>query len=514
MPPPTSPTAPAPSEPAAKTPTVTVKPKKRSSSARKKKPTPKAATPENKQKTPAGSKVEEVEMLVPGQSPEVKPQLPVLETATDASPKKAAKKTMTEMVHEAIKALKDRTGSSQIAIQKYILGTWPQDENNTFRSRLSQALKKGIKGGHFAKVKASFKISSEWTKKEKARHSKEAVRKAAEKKKRDQVSQTKKHEDEAKRIEAMSASLSQEELDELKHKHELKVERQRQKDEVVRKAKEKLERLKRRRFPMEDTRLHEEDKELGISSNAKRRPAIPYFFQIARDSKTTSQTPSRCDAMDVDTRGLVPDLLQIYHFFRGDVRFCDLTGKKLVCDFSLSHLIYAVDEVLMGNARKSKLVPPLLQHLFLCCLSLLTAPVHDGETKEQAQLSKDLEELSEALNPASWSEICIMYMECMDRYYKSPASQDPSVLQPGVTDVSYLFRVTQTPDLTSSPKDIPDGYFGYFGNPKSALARAFDKLNRQDVWTLQAEELLALLRALTDDVMATRPDIMVEISDR
>lgn len=444
------------------------------------------------------------------------------DTATNGN---KAKKTMAEMVHDAILALKDRTGSSQIAIQKYILATFPSvDDNNTFRSRLGQTLKKGVASSHFQKVKASYKISPEWIKKAKAKRAKEIVRKAAEKKKRDSANQAnsnKKQDADAKKnresvSESMKESMTQEELDEIQRKHDLKMERQRLKEEMARKEKEKQERLKRRRFPMEDTRLHEEDKEFGITATVKRRPAIPYFFQIVRDSKSTAQTPSRCDAVDFDNRGLVPDLLQVYHFFRGDVRFCDLTEPKMVCDFTLSNLIYSVDEVLSGNARKSKLVPPLLQHLFLCCLSLLTAPAFAGDTREQKQLSRDLEELADALSPASWPEICIMYMECMDRYYKSPASQDPSVLPPGRTDVSYLFRVSDTLSTAPVPPGaaVPDGYFGYFGNPKSTLAKAFDKLNRQDVWTLQADELMALLRALTDDVIATRPDIMVEISGR
>lgn len=471
----------------------------------------------------------------------------VLESATGTAPitdninndtvaanSNRSRMTTTEMVHEAILALKDRTGSSQIAIQKYILATWPHiDDNNSFRSRLGQTLKKGIAISRFQKIKASYKVSADWIKKQKAKRAKDAMQKAAEKKKRDianlEASKKQQYDNESAKNQRdgladtlMKEAMTQEELDELKRKNDLKEERQRLKEEMARKEKEKAERLRRRRFPMEDTRLHEEDKEFGVTTTVKRKPAIPYFFQIARDSKSTAQTPSRCDAMDVDTRGLVPDLLQVYHFFRGDVRFCDLMEPKLVCDFTLSHLIYAVDEVLIGNARKCKLVPPLLQHLFLCCLSLLTAPAAQaGDTREQRQLSRDLEELADALSPASWPEICIMYMECMDRFYKSPASQDPSVLVPGMTDVSYLFRVTDALALSSTSSlstlnsaVVPQGYFGYFGNPKSTLAKAFDKLNRQDVWTLQADELMALLRALTDDVIATRPDVMVEISGR
>jgi len=514
--------APDPSAPAAATPAASSKAKKRSSSGRKKKPTPKASP---QSKTPVSSKVKDAEMAgtsaAAPQAPETKSMRESAQKTTPAktTPSRKGKKTMTEMVEEAIRALKDRTGSSVPAITKYIVATYPQHENNTFRSRLSQALKRGVKMVHFAKVKASYKISAEWTKKEKQKKAREATKKIAEKKKKTQSSQKNKNVDEAKRIESLSKSMSPEELEELKQRHEIKLKKQKLKEEVERKAKERLERLRRRRFPMEDTRLHNEDKEFGLAppKGVKRRPGLPYFFQIARDSKSTAQNPSRCDAVDNDSRGLAPDLMQVYHFFRGDVSFCDLTDKKMVCDFRLSHLIYATDEVLLGNAKKSRMIPPLLAHLFCVCLSILTNPVGDGttESREQTQLNKDLKELGAALNSASWPEVCCMYMECMDRYYKSPSSQDPSVLKGGVTDVNYLFRLTHTPDFTQhSVGDIPDGYNGYFASKKSTLAKAFDKLNRHDSWTLQAEELLALLRALTDDVLATRPDITVEISER
>lgn len=509
-----------PPAPTVQTPAPSSAKKKRSSSGRKKRPTPKASTP-----SAASDKVEHMEVMdtsvAAAAAPSVKSNLEAAVTikkpATAASRK--GKKTMTEMVEEAIKALKDRTGSSVPAITKYIVSTYPQDENNTFRSRLSQALKRGIKLAHFQKVKASYKISSEWTKKEKQKKARDVSRKLAEKRKKAQFNHKNKIVDEAARLAKLARNLSPEELDELNQRNEVKIQRQKAKEELERKAKEKLERLRRRRFPMEDTRLHNEDKELGIAppKGVKRRPGLPYFFQIARDNKSSAQNPSRCDAMDQGSRGLPNDLMQVYHFFRGDVSFCELTEKKMVCDFRLSHLIYATDEVLLGNAKKSKLVPPLLTHLFCVCLSILTNPVGDGstESREQIQLNKDLKELGAALTAASWPEVCCMYMECMDRYYKSSASQDPSVLKPGYTDVQYLFRVTHTPDLSKPAFDeIPDGYNGYFANEKSTLAKAFDKLNRYDSWTLQGDELMALLRALTDDILATRPDITLEIAER
>lgn len=448
------------------------------------------------------------------------PSNSVLETATGTTtttttdtPTKKPKRTFNEMIVEAIRALKDRTGSSQIAIQKYILSEWTEIvDNPTFRSRMGQTLKKGIKSGQFQRIKASYKISAEWTKKERQRKSKDATKKLAEKKKRDQASQQKRNEKEAQRIEDLKKTLSPEELEELKLKHEAKVEKQRAKEEVIRKAKEKAERLRRRRFPMEDTRLHLEDKELGLAppKGVKRRPVLPHFFQLVRPDNKNSAS-SKCDAMDYDNRGLVPDTLQVYHFFRGDVRFCDLLEQKLVADFTLSHLMHAIDEVLMGNAKKSKMIPPLLTHLFCVCLSLLTNPVSDGtESREEVQLHKDLRELGQALNPASWPEVCALYMDCMHRYYNS-GTQNAAVLPPGKTDVEFLFRVTDKPDL-SGETEIE--FNGYFGSLKSTLVRGVDRLNKQDPWTLPAEDLLAMLRALTDDILSSRPDLMVEMTAR
>jgi histone H1/5 len=440
----------------------------------------------------------------------------VLETAStpSSSSSKQSKKTMTELVHEAIHAIKDRTGSSVPAITKYIIATYPDmEENNTFKSRLSQALKKGVASNHFNKIKCSYKISAEWAQKEKERKRKANAKKVAEKKKRNSMSEKQRNEAEAKRIEELANTLDPEELEKLKKQHTAKVERQKKKEEAERIAKERAERLRKRRFPMEDTRLHLEDKELNVSppASVKRRPGVPYLFQVARDSKSTAMGPSRCDAMDHESRGLVPDMLQVYHFFRGDVGFNEVEGKKIVADFALKHLIYAVDEILNGNARKSKLVPPLITHLFVVSLQILTAPGTSlGDHGHGEQLAKDLSCLNAALNPASWSEVCVMYMECMERYYTTPASLDSNVLAPGVTDVNYLFRFTNSPDLIRSNR-VPGGYFGY---RKSTLAKAFDKLNKQDPWTLSAEELMALLRSLTDDILASRPDIMLDMTER
>jgi histone H1/5 len=64
---------------------------------------------------------------------------------------------------EAIAELKDRTGSSTIAIKKVMQEKLPKDKkwmNATFLS----SLKKGVADGDFVQVKASYKLSAEFKK--------------------------------------------------------------------------------------------------------------------------------------------------------------------------------------------------------------------------------------------------------------------------------------------------------------------------------------------------------------
>jgi len=102
-----------------------------------------------------------------------------------AGRKKSGKPTYLEMTHNAIVALKDRSGSSNIAIGKWVLANNEHCKSvppNMFKSRLNQAIKAGVKEGRFTKVKNSYKISSEWNKKQKAAsRAKDASRKKAEK---------------------------------------------------------------------------------------------------------------------------------------------------------------------------------------------------------------------------------------------------------------------------------------------------------------------------------------------
>ena len=69
-----------------------------------------------------------------------------------------------EGIVSAITSLKDRNGSSMIAIKKYMQDNLPKGKkwlNATFLS----ALKSGVAAGDFVKIKNSYKLSAEFKKK-------------------------------------------------------------------------------------------------------------------------------------------------------------------------------------------------------------------------------------------------------------------------------------------------------------------------------------------------------------
>ncbi|XP_010259409.1 PREDICTED: histone H1-like isoform X1 [Nelumbo nucifera] len=64
-----------------------------------------------------------------------------------------------QMITEAISSLKDRTGSSQYAIAKFIEDKYKTELSPNFKKVLSVQLKKFLKSERLVKVKNSFKIS-------------------------------------------------------------------------------------------------------------------------------------------------------------------------------------------------------------------------------------------------------------------------------------------------------------------------------------------------------------------
>merc|ERR1712098_214934 len=67
------------------------------------------------------------------------------------------------MVQEAIKDLKDRTGSSTVAIAKWVESKYTLPD--TFKKSLSTALKKMTEDGKLVKVKASYTLGAALKKK-------------------------------------------------------------------------------------------------------------------------------------------------------------------------------------------------------------------------------------------------------------------------------------------------------------------------------------------------------------
>lgn len=470
-------------------------------------------------------------------------------------------KTYVQLVIEAIVDLKDRTGSSLPAIKGW-LGTHYTDlaAHPQFNKNVNKALKNGLdsKPPKFEKVRQSYKISKEFREAERNRKRRiQNAQAAAAKKKKEEASAKRKKDAFQKKLQKMSP----EEAAALKKRKEDEAKR---KAAAEKKAKERSDRLRRRRFPIEDTKLHAEDKELNVKPPAavQSRPNLPFFWNATAPLQHPSRTGktsdlilrhSKVEALHTDTRGVVPDLLAVYHFFRGDVHFTmgnddESPENRLVPEFSLRHLIFACEQVMNGNARKSKLVPPLLVHLFVTCLQILCAPIGEDDGENDSQLSKNERQLRDdlskyllpALTPASWADILQLYMDAMERYYNSDASRDPNVLQPVATDVDYLFGRTDEPatavpatprsepaeaagatneadaDADQQPEShpLPEGYHAYWGDENSALARANFRLMKSDPWSLSAEELMALLRALTEDILATHPAACRDLANR
>jgi len=182
-------------------------------------------------------------------------------------------KNYIQLVHEAIATLKDRTGSSQVAIQKYLGSTYPNllstAQPNRFKQHVLQALKSGVKAGRFQKIKASYKINMEWKKKEAAAKKRKRQQELKKKKEKELA---KKKEQEQKKQQLEKKSPLQAKIDTLSESAKNLSERdsvelqkliaeKRRKEEADARQKQIAERLRRRRFPMEDTRLHMEDKE-------------------------------------------------------------------------------------------------------------------------------------------------------------------------------------------------------------------------------------------------------------
>jgi len=496
------------------------------------------------------------------------------------------------MIHEAIVELADRSGSSVPAIEKFIKSRHEEMEKvnpKVFHTSILAAIKSGIKDGKLIKVKCSYKMNSEWIKSEKKKHqAKEAKKKAAEKKRKKEAEEEKKKkellakrekmlkeeaikaekerirlEEERKIMEAQRA-ISQEEQRRIQEQvcmmhvcsgciwcrmgyfgaprpyltvdnvlSQQQEELNRKKEAEAKEAKERDDRLKRRRFPMDDLELIAEDKELGVKKPADvtKSPFLPFVLQSLEPHDTRSTTKkstpggiiSSCSTtVSSGSRGLISDVLQVYHFFVGDIGYARMV-EGLIPKFSLRQLLYAVNEIVCGNAKKSKAIPPLICRLFVAVLTVLTSPkAEDWVSDDEACRSKfeslktDLRKLKQSLSASSWSETLVSYMDVMERFYTSDASKGSNTWA-GYSVVMEFSEEDDNADQVSQEdieSDLPSGYGGYVGPSGSALNRAFMRLKRHDPWHLQADELIATLRSLTDDILAMKPDMAKQMDDR
>ena len=135
---------------------------------------------------------------------------------------------------------------------------------------------------------------------------------------------------------------------------------------------------------MDDIDLIAEDKELKVKrpANIVRQPFLPYALMsiVPIEDRPTGKKTTPTSVVNACTttfpgqkRSFVSDLLQIFSFFSGDVGFSKIF-PSLAPDFTLKHLLYAVNEVVMGNMKFSRVVPPLLSQLFVSALQILTDP--------------------------------------------------------------------------------------------------------------------------------------------
>jgi len=505
------------------------------------------------------------------------------------------------MVHEAITALKDRTGSSLPAIIKCMkskhchLNT---NSQNMLNKTVLKNLKSGAKEKRFIKIKSSYKINVVWMKEKKAAlRAIEVTKKLTEKKRKLEgikLAKKKKEEDKKNKKEeqmkkAKELALAQVEkkadkalLEGKKKAEKEEVERRKEeeatankikaamiKEEALRiKAEEKVEaaivkakvlakaralaeRIRKRKFPMDDLKLIVEDKELNVKPphGICSLPFLPFSLSQAYSENqplTKKATPksiinSCTNTLSSGSRGLISDVLQVYHFFRGDVgygRTYDTTPE-----FTLKHLMYAVNEINLGNTKSSCVVPPLISHLFLAALRILTEPddeldedsISEGSEYEvihppdHIRMQSDLSKLRIALNESSWGEVVVYYMDMMERLYATDVSTESksTVLRGVPIELEYdtvadgINEEGNTTDINLGATSygvkesgLPDGFDGYLGPPGCTLSRAYTKLSAHDPWTLSAEELMALLRALVDDILAEKSDLANDIANR
>jgi len=386
----------------------------------------------------------------------------------------------TQVIHDAIVALKDRTGSSSPAIQKWIINNHPSMDPTKLKQKMNFTLKLGVKSKRFIKIKSSFKINPVWLKTEKKKRSAANARK----RKATAVANAK----------VLASAAKAATVKKLASKAEIAAQKEKERKEKVEKEKQKKERerqdrIKKRKFPMEDLKLIEEDKELRVVSPYKDCPRP--VLQLAMPNFPAG---CRSDTMGV---GVMDEIIHIYHFFRGDVGWARFPKQKsLVAPFSLQQWMECVQYVSNGWCKRARMLPPLMTHLFVVTLQHLVP-----------------EKLSTALTPASWSEVLLLYMDAMEQKYteRIKTEEGKNTIRSLGIDAEYLFHLSDEPKGVSELDDPVSGS-SYLGS--GTLKKAHSKCVNSDPWHLNTEELLSLLKALVDDVLGNCGDCAEELEVR
>ena len=139
-------------------------------------------------------------------------------------------------------------------------------------------------------------------------------------------------------------------------------------------------------------------------------------------------------------------------------------------------------------------------------------------SKASRRLHRDLSQLSIALRESSWGESLFYYVDLMDRFYSSENSANSQSI-PGYPLAATNGDVSLDDQAEYQPKDVNDlsltvSNHGYLGAASGSIYRGFAKLARMDPWILSADELMALIRSLTDDILSFLPALADDILKR
>jgi hypothetical protein len=150
---------------------------------------------------------------------------------------------------------------------------------------------------------------------------------------------------------------------------------------------------------------------------------------------------------------------------------------------------------------------------------LTSAKVEDWVSDDGTNHSKweslktDLTKLKQSLSAASWPETLVCYMNAMQRFHTSDATRGNNAW-PGIPIIMGGDDDDAMMSEDETESDLPNGYGGYVGPLGCSLNRGYIKLQRHDSWYLSADELIAALRALTDDIFAMKPSLSREMEER